>query len=155
MKTVAPFEVGFTVKDLDAMLPFYTEVLGFSVFSDLRVTAENSKPTGLSPTGYRVVRLETDLGNRFKLAQPAAAPESATPAEFALQRQGGAYVTFIVAGLEALHARLKKHGARILSDGVVQVRPGLGLLLAHDPEGNHLEFVEYADLDSYRPPASG
>jgi hypothetical protein len=27
------------------------------------------------------------------------------------------------------------------------------LLLAQDPEGNHLEFVEYADLESYRRPA--
>ncbi len=154
MKTVAPFEVGITVKDLDALLPFYTEVLGFSVYSDLRVTAEKSRPTGLSPTGYRVVRLETNLGNRFKLAQPVAPPEGSAPAAFALQKQGGAYVTFIVEGLQSLHERLQENGARILSDGVVQVRPGLGLLLAHDPEGNQLEFVEYEDLDSYLRPAS-
>lgn len=154
MKTVAPFEVGFVARDLDALLPFYTEVLGFAVFSDLHVPAEKSGPTGLTPTGYRVVRLETDRGNRFKLAQPAAAPEPSQPAAFALQRQGAAYVTFVVEGLPALYERLKKSGVSVLSDGVVQVRPGLRLLLVHDPEGNHLEFVEYEDLQSYLAPAA-
>ena len=154
MKSVSPFEVGFAVSDIDALLPFYTEVLGFTVFSDLLVPPEKSAPTGLSPTGYRVVRLETNLGNRYKLAQPAAPPELSGPVEFALQKQGGAYVTFIVDGLKALQQRLKEHGARIMSDGIVQVRPGVGLLLAQDPEGNYLEFVQYDDLNSYRPPAS-
>ncbi len=153
MKTVAPFEVAFTAKDLDALLPFYTGVLGFAVHSDLVVAPDKGRASGLSPTGYRVVRLETDLGHRFKLAQPTAPPVAAAPADFAMQRQGGAYVTFIVSGLPALHARLAAAGARVLSDGVMQVRPGVGLLLVQDPEGNHLEFVEYADLDAYRMPA--
>lgn len=155
MKTVAPFEVAFTVRDLDALLPFYTEVLGFAVHSDLAVAPGKGRQSGLSPSGYRVVRLETDLGHRFKIAQPVAPPEPVAPADFAMQRQGGAYVTFIVAGLPALHERLRARGTRILSDGVMAVRPGVGLLLAQDPEGNHLEFVEYADLDAYRRPVRG
>lgn len=155
MKTVAPFEVGLTVRDVDALLPFYTDVLGFAVHSDLVVAPDAGRRSGLSPSGYRVVRLETDLGHRFKLAQPAASPEPVAAAGFAMQRQGGAYVTFIVADLPALHARLVAHGARILSEGVLDVRPGVGLLLAQDPEGNHLEFVAYEDLAAYRRPARG
>src|SRR5512139_3183565 len=115
MRNVAPFEVGFVAKDLDALLPFYTGVLGFIVFSDLLVTAAKSAPTGLTPDGYRVVRLETDLGNRFKLVQPVAPSAPSSPAAFAFQRQGAAYVTFVVEGLHALRDRLQAHGVRILS----------------------------------------
>jgi hypothetical protein len=34
---------------------------------------------------------------------------------------------------------------------VVEVRPGTFLVFARDPEGNILEFVEYADVVAYRP----
>jgi len=37
------------------------------------------------------------------------------------------------------------------SDGVVLLRPGVRLLLANDPEGNWLEFLQYDDLAAYRP----
>ena len=33
----------------------------------------------------------------------------------------------------------------------VEVRPGVFLVFARDPEGNVLEFVEYTDLRAYRP----
>jgi hypothetical protein len=68
-----------------------------------------------------------------------------------MERRGGPYVTFIVEELDALHARLAGAGVPIRSDGVVEVRPGLRLLLVSDPEGNFVELVQYADLRSYRP----
>jgi catechol 2,3-dioxygenase-like lactoylglutathione lyase family enzyme len=149
--SVAPFEVGFVVRDIDALLPFYTRVLGMSVFSDIEMPSRVTRPTGLSPSGYRVVRLETNLGQRFKLARAGEAPEVRVPSSFALQRAGNAYVTFLVDDIHAVHERLQAHGAGIRSDGVVEVRPGVLLMLASDPEGNWLEFVQYADLRSYFP----
>jgi catechol 2,3-dioxygenase-like lactoylglutathione lyase family enzyme len=143
--------VGFVVRDIDALLPFYTGVLGMSVFSDIEMPSRVTCPTGLSPSGYRVVRLETNLGQRFKLARAGDAPEPRVPSSFALQRAGDAYVTFLVDDIHVVHERLQAHGAGIRSDGVVEVRPGVLLMLASDPEGNWLEFVQYADLGSYFP----
>jgi hypothetical protein len=68
-----------------------------------------------------------------------------------MQRRGGSYVTFIVDDVRSLHDRLARAGAAIRSRGVVELRPGVWLLLAADPEGNFVEFLQYDDLASYRP----
>lgn len=154
MRNVASLEVGFVVRDLDAVLPFYTDVLGFTILSDIDVPAAKSAPTGLSPPGYRVVRLLTDRGDRVKLTQPKSGLQLGTEAAYAMQREGAAYVTFLVEDLVALHARLQASGVAIRSEGVVALRPGVSLLLATDPAGNFLEFVEYADVAAYLTPAA-
>ena len=151
MKSVAPFEIGITVADIDAILPFYRDLLGFRVLSDIPVAAATSRLTGLTPDGYRVVRLESDGGDRIKFAQPGKSPVAAPAKAFALEHQGGHYATFVVADLDALHARLMRAGIRLDSQGVVEVRAGLRMMLLRDPEGNSIEFVQYADLESYRP----
>jgi lactoylglutathione lyase len=155
MKSVAPMEVGITVRDIDSLLPFYRDILGLKVLSDIVAPAEKSRPAGLAPDGYRIMRLESNAGDRIKLAQPTgmpkAAPAEAPAREFALQKAGGGYVTFIVEDMSSLLADLQKAGVTIKSQGKVEVRAGVWVMLAADPEGNYLEFVEYADLSSYRP----
>ncbi len=155
MRTVAPYEVGITVADLDRVLDFYVRVLRLRVLSDVRVPAEIGRRTGLAPGAYRVVRLESPSGDRFKLAQPAAPPAEAPPAAVAMQRRGGPYVTFIVDDLDQVQARLAAAGVPVRSQGAVEVRPGLRLLLVTDPEGNFVEIVQYDDVTSYRPIPQG
>lgn len=154
MKSAAPFEVGLVVADLDALLPFYTRALGLALLTDITVAAATSRAAGLAPDGYRVVRLETDRGDRIKLAQPLAPCERARIAEFPMQRQGTAYLTFIVDDLPSLHERLRDAGAPVRSDGVVVLRPGVSMLLVNDPEHNWIELVHYDDIASYRPAVS-
>ncbi len=151
MHAVAPFEFGVVAADIDAMLAFYVGVLGLAVLSDFDVPADKSLLTGLAPDGYRIVRLESNRGDRLKLARPAPAPQSSAPADYAMQRRGGCYVTFIVDDLRSLHERMVRAGTAIRSRGVVELRPGVWLVLATDPEGNFLEFLQYDDLASYRP----
>lgn len=153
MKSVVPFEVGVVVADIDRLLPFYRDVLGFAVVGDAETPPERSRPCGLSPDGYRVVRLETSTGDRLKLARPRGGALVAPPAaeSFAMHAVGGFYVTFIVEDLAGLHTRLQHAGATIRSQGIVQLRAGLRLLLVADPEGNFLEFLQYDDIASYRP----
>lgn len=151
MKCVAPIEVGITACKLDELLSFYTDILEFSVISDITVPEANSKPTGISPFGYRVIRLESNLGDRIKLAAPTEGAAAAPPGDFALQRRGTHYITFIVDDLEGILDRLVAANVKVVSQGRVEVRPGVSLALIQDPEGNFLEFVEYADLNSYRP----
>ena len=71
MKTAAPFEIGLVVADVDRVLPFYRDVLGFAVIGDLEVPADRSRRSGLAAGGYRIVRLESSGGDRLKLAQAA------------------------------------------------------------------------------------
>jgi len=156
MRTVAPYEMGITVEDLDRELAFYAGVLGLRVVSEIDVPGEKSAWSGLAPEGYRIVRLETPSGERLKLARPARAPEDVPPASWAMQRRGAAYLTFIVDDLDALHVRLVERGVDVRSRGKVEVRPGLWLVLVADPEGNYVEFLQYADLHAYRPrPGAG
>ena len=64
---------------------------------------------------------------------------------------GGCYVTFIVEDLVALYARPVQAGTPVRSDGVVELRAGLRLLLVADPEGNFFELLQYDDIDAHRP----
>jgi catechol 2,3-dioxygenase-like lactoylglutathione lyase family enzyme len=155
MHAVAPFELGIVADDIDAMLAFYAGVLGMRVLSDLRMGADKGRASGLAPEGYRIVRLESDHGDRLKLARPADGPQPATPPDHAMQRRGGSYVTFIVDDVDSLHLELVRSGASIRSRGVVELRPGVRLVLAADPEGNFVEFLQYDDLASYRPSKAG
>ena len=151
VKTAAPFEIGLVVADVDRVLPFYHDVLGFAVIGDLEVPADRSRRSGLAADGYRIVRLESSGGDRLKLAQPGGCGAASAPAAWAMNRPGGCYVTFIVEDLIALYARLMQAGTPVRSDGIVELRAGLRLLLVADPEGNFLEFLQYDDLDAYRP----
>jgi hypothetical protein len=67
------------------------------------------------------------------------------------ERQGITYITFIIADVQDVVTRLKKHRVDLVSRGPVEIRKGIHAIFSHDPEGNFLEFVEYADLASYRP----
>lgn len=151
MKSAAPFEIGIVVDDIDAVLPFYTEVLGLSVLSDLSVSPAISRPAGLAQDGYRVVRLETARGDRLKLARPAGGAQAGSASAYAMERAGASYVTFIVDELPSLYDKLVSARVGIKSDGIVSLRPGVSLVLATDPAGNWLEFVQYDDITSYRP----
>jgi catechol 2,3-dioxygenase-like lactoylglutathione lyase family enzyme len=150
MKMEAPLEIGIAVRDLPRMVAFYVDVLGCAKVSEVNVPQEKSRANGLSPDGATVVRLQTLYGERIKLL---AAPSTgdATHGQWLLAHAGLAYVTFIISGIDAWHARLKAQGVALASDAPVENRPGLRVLFFKDPEGNVLELVEYADLASYRP----
>jgi lactoylglutathione lyase len=148
----APLETGVVCVDIDRMLAFYVDVLGLKVVADARTTAEMSNKFGATRDGYRIVRLQTPSGERMKLVQPnkGAAKSNAGPA-FVFERQGTAYISFVIAGIQDVAKRLKQHGIKLMSTDPVEVRKGVTALFAQDPEGNFVEFVEYADVASYRP----
>lgn len=154
MKTTAPFEIGLVVDDIDRELAFYRDLLGLVVIGDVEVPGERSRRSGLAADGYRVVRLESATGDRLKLARPTRCAPSVSAGRYAMERAGSAYVTFIVEDLAALHERLVRAGVDRRSDGIVELRAGLRLLLVADPEGNFVELLEYDDVAAYRASAS-
>jgi len=152
LKMTAPLEPGIVCHDIDVMLKFYTGALGLKLVADAKTTPELSTRFGATPHGYRIVRLQTPYGERIKLVQPnqdAPAPE-AVP-RWVYERHGLSYLTFVVADMPDVVTRLKAHGVKMMSDGPVEVRPGVFALYTVDPEGNYVEFVEYPDPTAYRP----
>ncbi|MGA2961925.1 MAG: VOC family protein [Candidatus Korobacteraceae bacterium] len=150
-KMVAPLEPGIVCIDMDRMLKFYTEVLGLKLVADAQTTPEMSTKFRATPHGYRIVRLQTPYGERIKLAQPKVPPVQNPVPEWVYERQGLAYFTFIVDDMKPILARLRANQVRLLSEEPVEVRKGVFAQFLLDPEGNYVEFVEFADIASYRP----
>jgi catechol 2,3-dioxygenase-like lactoylglutathione lyase family enzyme len=152
LKMVAPLEPGIVCVDIDRMLDFYTRVLGLKFVSDAEATADMSTEFGTSPNGFRIIRLQTPYGERIKLVQPKLVlPKQSQVPDWVFEGQGIAYITFVIADVHEVATRLKECQVELMSKGPVAIRKGITAIFAKDPEGNFVEFVEYADLASYRP----
>jgi lactoylglutathione lyase len=107
---------------------------------------------GTSPNGFRIIRLQTPYGERIKLVQPKKVlPQPSEVPAWVFEGQGIAYITFVIVDVHEVATQLKKHGVELMSKEPVEIRQGITAIFAKDPEDNFLEFVEYADLASYRP----
>ena len=152
LRMTTPLETGIVCVDIDRMLDFYTDVLGLKFVSDAEAFPEMSTKFGATPNGFRIVRLQTPYGERIKLIQPKKVPPKFKPSpQWVFERQGTAYITFVIADIQDIATRLKEHEVKLMSPEPVEIRKGVIALLAQDPEGNFIEFVEYPDLASYRP----
>jgi len=152
LRMVAPLEPGIVCMDLGRMFDFYTQVLGLRFATDAEAFPEMSTKFGTGPHGFRIIRLQTPYGERIKLVQPkkTGLRQRATP-DWVFERQGITYLTFVVADVDEVAARLKQYGADLVSPEPVAIREGITAIFVRDPEGNYLEFVQYADLAGYRP----
>lgn len=154
MKVSAPFEPGLVVRDLETVVAFYRDVLGMTVVATNDVPSDITQAAGLTLNGYRVVRLDTDGGDRLKIMGPKDAPAANPSPELILSRTGFVFLTFIVPDIKAVLARLNAAGAKVRTGATpVVFKPGVSLVFVEDPEGNIVEFVERNDLDTYRPKA--
>lgn len=156
MKMVAPMEVGLCCTDLDTLAAFYVETLGFTQVNVITVPPDKAAGTALCDAGYRVTRLQSPYGERIKLLQPNTPPTVRAPAARILDERNAAYLTFIVDDLQSVLDRLLARGVDPMTGPAMhEVRPGTFLVFARDPEGNILEFVQYADVAAYRPDLAG
>jgi lactoylglutathione lyase len=152
LRMVSPLEPGIVCIDIDRMLDFYTEVLGLKFVSDAEASAEMSTKFGTGPNGFRIIRLQTPYGERIKLVQPKKTSLKQSPVpEWVFERQGIAYITFVIVDVQEVAKRLKQFGVQSFGQEPVEIRKGITAIFARDPEDNFIEFVEYADLASYRP----
>jgi len=143
VRDVAPIEPGIVCIEIERMIRFYTEVLGLDLVNDVETTPDMSAKFGTTPDGYRIVRLQTQLGHRIKLVQPKVAPAPNSLPQWVYQRQGIAYLTFVVADIEEVVIRLRARGVRTVSKDAVEIRKGILAIYALDPENNYVEFIEY------------
>jgi catechol 2,3-dioxygenase-like lactoylglutathione lyase family enzyme len=147
----APLEVGVAVRDLERAARFYEEVLGFRRISEATLAPDRAELAGFGRVAFRMVRMQTEYGERVKLLETDPRPEDPGRPTSMLGRSGFAYLTFVVTDIEAALARLKAAGAEMITAEPVQTRPGTRLAFFRDSEGNPLELVQYDDLKAYRP----
>ncbi|MGF1611867.1 MAG: VOC family protein [Kiloniellales bacterium] len=156
MQMAAPLEIAISCADMDRMIAFYCDVLGCTPFDQVEVPPAVARTVPLARAGYRVCRLQTTSGERIKFVEPkaprAAVAKTDPKADGVMMREHAFYLTFIVEDLDAALAKLQDKGVALLDGGKkVEIRPGFFIAFAHDPEGNVLEFNQYADLARYRP----
>ena len=145
LQEIAPVEPGIVCIDIERMIRFYSQVLGLRVINDAETSAEMSTKFGTTPDGYRIVRLQTERGQRIKLVQPKVSPPQNPLPGWVYQRQGIVYLTFVVADLEEVVSQLKVRGVRTVSEAPVEIRKGILAIYTLDPEDNYVEFIEYPD----------
>ena len=124
-------DLGIVVRDADAMLAFYRDLLGFEDTGTMEL------PDGA--TMYRLL-CGTSL---IKLVAPKAAPA-------ALARPGGIpgatgyrYWTMSVSNLDEITARCADAGRTVVI-GPRDIRPGVRISIVEDPDGNWVEFLTMA-----------
>jgi catechol 2,3-dioxygenase-like lactoylglutathione lyase family enzyme len=157
LEMVVPLEVGIVCRDLPALRAFYEQGLGMQCISEIKVPADKAAESALAEQAYTVVRLQTSYGERIKLLSTGDAGLSAqAEPSYLLQRQGLAYLTFIVRDIDMAIADLQRSGARFMTGPQrVEVRSGVYLAFCRDPEGNVLELVQYRDIAQYRSDLAG
>jgi predicted enzyme related to lactoylglutathione lyase len=64
----------------------------------------------------------------------------------------GIYITFIIDDPDTMLQRLVAAGCEMLAGPEkLEVLPGTFFVFCRDPQGNVLEFVQFADVSAYRP----
>lgn len=151
IKIISPLEVGICVNHLKKMINFYRDILGFRLISEIEVGPAKSKEAGFTKDGYTIVRLQTNFGERIKLVRPYSNPEKRLTGSEVLSKAGNVFLTFIVRDLKLTLDKLSTYTDNIRTENsIAEVRDGVFLSIIDDPEGNHLELVEYSNLRDYR-----
>jgi len=150
---LAPLEIGICCRNLERLMQFYVRTLGCELISVIEVPAEKARALSVSRLGYKVARVELPTGERLKFLEPGETPQSPSEFDLILDRQNRTYLTFIVDDLQDVFVQLQAEADVEIVTGPtpIEVRSGVTVFFAKDPEGNLIEFVEYEDIVSYRP----
>lgn len=144
--------INIVVNDLETMIHFYKEYLGFKLSKRVEISgAWIERVVGLEAARAEVVYLELPSGPRIELIRYLSPIGHQPEALNIPNTMGMRHMAFRVNNIEAWVARLKKEGLSFFGDiqsvpdtqvtyaGGLQKR----LVYFHDPEGNILEFCEY------------
>jgi catechol 2,3-dioxygenase-like lactoylglutathione lyase family enzyme len=144
--------VNLVVADLEAMIGFYTMVLGLRLTKRATISGEwIAAVVGLTDVNADVAYLDLPAGPRIELIRynhPAAARP---PAIDRANTPGIRHLAFKVDDLDATATKLAAAGVKLFSpvqsvpDGQVTYAGGVRKRLVYfpDPEGNLLEMCEY------------
>ena len=144
----AQSHVGITVRDLDASIAFYHDVLGLEIGTEPSPVFDNESlgpAVGVPGASLRQVCLI--LGDTYLELLEYKTPPSTTSAPLLSHNVGASHVGFEVDDIFAVKAELEAKGISFYSDvNVVDegVLAGWRWVYFSDPDGYPLELVQYA-----------
>jgi len=135
--------MGLSVRNIDEMERFYTEILGFTITD--RGLIENGMQRPMS-----LVFLSRDPADHHQLVlatgRPEAMPANECNAQFGPSINQMSFQMATIGDLRDIYGRLQEAG----HGGLMPANHGVAWsIYAHDPEGNNLEF--FVDTDWYFP----
>ncbi len=132
--------VGITVRDLETVRSFYSDVLGLSVVDTFDVSGNAFEDAvGVSGAAGSFVHLESDDGDvRIELIEYE--PEARASRAESINQPGATHVGFTVDDLDAF-AETLSGDVETLSDPRTTAS-GTTIMFLRDPEGNLVEILE-------------
>jgi catechol 2,3-dioxygenase-like lactoylglutathione lyase family enzyme len=128
--------VGIVVDDLAATIEFFRE-LGLELEGQATIEGEwAERVTGLSDMRVETAMMRTPDGHsRLELSRFLAPPTVADHRKAPVNALGYLRVMFAVDDIDETLARLRKHGAQLVSSEVVQYQDAYRLCYIRGPEG--------------------
>ena len=128
--------VGIVVEDIGATIEFFRE-LGLELVGRAMVEGEwAGRVTGLGDQSVEIAMMRTPDGHsQLELSRFLAPPVVADHRNAPVNALGYLRVMFAVDDIDETLARLRKHGAELVSSEVVQYRDAARLCYIRGPEG--------------------
>jgi len=142
--------VGITVRDLDRAIAFYTDVLEFQLRAEWDIAGDDYEHLyGVFGARVRVARLQ--LGAESIELMEFVTPRGgrAAPADSRSNDRWFQHVAIIVDDMDRAYARLSEHSVEHASSGPQRLPDwnvaagGIEAFYFRDPDGNHLEVLEF------------
>ena len=135
--------VGIVVDDLEATIEFFRE-LGLELEGRFMVEGEwAGRVTGLGDQRVEIAMMRTPDGHsRLELSRFLAPPVIADHRNAPVNALGYLRVMFAVDDIDETLARLRKHGAELVSSEVVQYEDSYRLCYIRGPEGLLIGLAE-------------
>ena len=135
--------VGIVVESLDATISFFTE-LGLELEGRAMVEGEwAGRVTGLGDQRVEIAMMRTPDGHsRLELSRFITPPVVADHRNAPVNALGYLRVMFAVDDIDDTLARLRKHGAELVSSEVVQYQDAYRLCYIRGPEGLLIGLAE-------------
>src|SRR6059058_5603472 len=128
--------VGIVVESLDAVIPFFVE-LGLKLEGRATIEGEwAGRITGLGNQHVEIAMMVTPDGHsRLEISRFLTPPVAADHRNAPVNALGYLRVMFAVDDIDDTLARLRKHGAELVSSEVVQYQDAYRLCYIRGPEG--------------------
>ena len=134
--------VGIVVESLDAAVSFFAE-LGLELEGQATIEGEwAGRVTGLGDQRVEIAMMRTPDGHSLELSRFLTPPPVADHRNAPVNALGYLRVMFAVDDIDDTLARLRKHGAELVSSEVVQYEDSVRLCYIRGPEGLLIGLAE-------------